>query len=134
MSEYKLIEEQNASESCLECGTALYGRPDKRFCCESCKNRYHNRRTQNLRNLKLRTRSILDRNYKILSDLLRDRKVSVNFAELSLLGYNREYVTSHHRVNRHDQCSCYDIVFTVTDSKICKLHKLENERTVRGKR
>ena len=51
--------------SCLECGDRIeYGRQDKKFCCEECKNRYHNRQARRSRVFRLRVMSALEKNYR----------------------------------------------------------------------
>lgn len=40
---------------------------------------------------------MLEKNYKILSGLLHENRLSVDFTELSLLGYNPEFVTTFHK-------------------------------------
>lgn len=123
MAEYRLIKDFPGMETCLECGTAFYGRANRKFCCEACKNRYHNKRYQDIRNTKLRVRNTLERNYRILTGLLSENRLSADIAELSLLGYSPGYVTSYHKAGSRMQCSCYDIVFTVTAGKICRIHR-----------
>ena len=52
---------------CLECGDKIsYGRSDKKFCCEDCKNRHHNHKVRSSRSVKRRVVSALERNYDIL--------------------------------------------------------------------
>ena len=57
---------------CLECGDEIrYGRKDKKFCSNTCKNRYHNEIQHYSRSSRLRILGAFDRNYSILEKLLR---------------------------------------------------------------
>ena len=109
MTDYKIIDQSLKIDSCLECGTIFYGRTNKVFCCEACKNRYHNRKYQEIRNVKLRVRHILEKNYTILSGLVSDKISSIGRDELMLKGFNPEYVTGCMRMNKRELCYCYDI-------------------------
>lgn len=124
MAEYKIIgDAETNGTSCLECGTTLYGRANKRFCCESCKNRYHNKRYQAERNLKLRIKTILDRNYSILTSLISGKVYSVDRQDLQLMGFNIDYMTAFVKINKRECCSCYDISFVRTPSRIYNIHR-----------
>ena len=115
----------------------LYGgREDKKFCCTECKNRYNNRRNQTLRNLKLRIRTGIDRNYRILSTLVKAKVTTAELSELNMRGFNQDIVTSHSRSGRRDVCACYDIVFIKTPARISAIHriKLEGAGTAGAKR
>ncbi len=123
MADYRLIKNFPGIETCLECGTIFYGRANRKFCCETCKNRYHNRHYQDIRNMKLRIRTILDRNYGILSGLLSENRLAADIAELSLQGYNPDYVTSFHKTGNRSKCSCYDIMFTISAGRIYNIRR-----------
>jgi len=126
MVKYGIIGEGGGNAGCLECGTEIYGgRSDKKFCSEVCKNRYNNRKTQNLRNLKLRIRTIVERNHEILSALLREKVYSIERDELRMMGFNPEFVTSHAKAGRHDHCCCYDIAYVLTPTKISNIRRLK---------
>lgn len=125
---YRIPEQSPAAERCLECGEVYYGRPNQKFCCESCKNRYNNRRTQSSRNARLRINTILEHNYSILSELVRNNRFSVSVVELSVLGYDLDYVTFNSRINRHDHCGCYDISFVRTTTRIYNIRKVEYDK------
>lgn len=124
MADYRIIDESLKIDACLECGTLFYGRLNKRFCCDACKNRYHNRKQQEIRRVKLRMRTILERNYSILSSLLSMNLFSINRQELLLLGYNMDCMTTLCKVGRHEQCSCYDIAFYRTQTRIYNIHRV----------
>ena len=119
---YKLhIEEEGR---CLECGTAISGRRDKRFCSLSCKNKYNNRTQMIKRRMRARTIAALTGNYVVLEALLNEGKTSAGLEELSELGFDPAYVTGHRRSTfRHDEYACFDIWYYRTDSRVFNVRR-----------
>lgn len=119
---YKLhIEEEG---NCLECGTAISGRRDKRFCSLSCKNKYNNRAQMAKRQLRAQTIAALTGNYAILEALLKEGKTGAGLEELTELGFDPAYVTGHRRGHfRHDEYACFDIWYYRTDTRIFHLRR-----------
>lgn len=80
--------------SCLDCGSRLTGRSDKKFCNANCRNSYNNRvYGESNREIK-RTNNILLRNRRILMNLLPKDKTKVNRNTLSRMGFDFEYYTN----------------------------------------
>lgn len=119
---YKLhIEEEG---KCLECGTDIRGRRDKRFCSLRCKNAYNNRTQMAKRQLRARTISALTGNYAVLEALLKEGKTAARIEELSELGFDPAYVTGHRRGHfRHDEYACFDIWYFRTDTRIFNVRR-----------
>lgn len=112
---------------CLECGDKIsYGRTDKKFCSDECKNRHHNHKSRSDRFIKRKTISILEKNYEILEGLLKVGMDTVLLSEILLMGFNPAYVTSFGRVNHHDVYACFDITYTLTPSRLCSISKIQN--------
>ena len=63
--------------TCLECGEALKGRSDKKFCSDYCRNSYNNKVNRDSKNLIRNTNNRLRKNYKILSELNPSGKTKV---------------------------------------------------------
>ena len=110
MGKYSIIGEAVKTETCLECGVVFYGP--------------HNRGHQEIRNMKLRTHTILEKNYRILSDLLANNVLAIDRGELYMMGYTPGYLTSVIRTRTHEQCTCYDISFRRTETRVCNIHKI----------
>jgi len=107
---------------CLECGEPLsYGRSDRKYCSETCKNRYHNREVRRWRSRYARVVGILQKNHEILSHLLRIGITSIPKTELAQLGYRLDFVTSCRKEGRRTVCHCFDIVFVETEGRLTKL-------------
>lgn len=122
---YEETEEQQRGR-CLECGDVLpYGRSDMKFCCSSCKNRYHYARVGHLKGVRLRTIGALDRNHEILDALLKRGVTSINIPDLGQMGYRFDCVTSYHKVRNHDEYRCFDIKYFLSPSRVFDLSRVE---------
>jgi len=80
--------------TCLECGTTLKGRRDKKFCDDQCRNAFNNKLnaepSPEIRHINL----ILKKNRKILEDLLPpDGKTKVSGKRLRELGFDQTFMT-----------------------------------------
>lgn len=111
---------------CLECGDKIsYGRQDKKFCCETCKNRYNNRKARGSKGVRARVLSALEKNYGILEKMVKLGIDSISVMELRNLGFNFNYVTSYQKVRRHDEFGCFDISFTVISGRVISIYRPE---------
>ena len=123
--DYRNNEENRQFSLCLECGDEIhYGRTDRKFCCESCKNRYNNRKSRDSRNAKLRIINALYKNYKVLDRMLKLGLESMDLTELKHLGFDPAFVTSYRKFRRHDEFCCFDIRFIMTPNKIYSVSRL----------
>ena len=121
MSYHLFIEEEG---NCLECGTAIRGRKDKRFCSLTCKNNYHNRTQIAKRQMRAKVVAALTGNYSILEALLNVGKTGASLEELSELGFDPAYVTGHRRGRfRHDEYACFDITYYRTEARIFNVRR-----------
>ncbi|MCD8313919.1 MAG: hypothetical protein LUC24_07140 [Bacteroidales bacterium] len=121
--DYEINTEEKAR--CLECGDEIkYGRHDRKFCCDNCKNKFNNRRRMGSRTTRIKVLSALNKNYRILSDLLRHKVTNLSVAELQQLGFKFDFVTSYQKVRRHDVFLCFDISFTVMAGNVTSIEKL----------
>lgn len=112
---------------CLECGDKIsYGRTDKKFCSDECKNRHHNHKSRADRFIKRKTIAVLEKNHEILEGLVKAGVDAVLLSEILLMGFNPAYVTSFTRVNHHDVYACFDITYIMTPSKLCSISKIRN--------
>ena len=111
--------EQEGTARCLECGEVIaYGRSDKKFCCEECKNRHHNALKSSSRLMKLRVLSALKHNYEILEALIADGVEQIEVSELKVMGFDAGYITSYIKYRRYVEMWCFDIKFIRTETKI----------------
>lgn len=112
---------------CLECGSEItYGRFDKKFCSERCKNLYHNRQTSNYRAVRLKITNALMRNYAVLEKLVKLEVTSISIGDASQMGFNTEYVTSYHKVGGHNEYRCFDIKYCLSATRLFKIERVEH--------
>ena len=112
---------------CLECGTSIsYGRKDKKFCCEECKNRHHNALARMSRTAKKKVMSILERNYDILDMLVREDVKAVWLSDLIEQGFNPGYSTFYRKTGRKDRYHCFDISYFMTPNRVSCITKIQN--------
>jgi len=80
---------------CLECNELLHGRTDKKFCSDSCRNTYNNKKKSNAGNPYVRKiNGILIKNRNIMAELNPDGKTSVHRAKLMNRGFDFGFVTN----------------------------------------
>jgi len=96
---------------CLECGDILvYGRANRKFCCEACKNKWHNRRKSiSWERYEQKIIHILERNHQILCHLVETGVTSIEVTDLARLGYEFDYVTSYRREGKRQLFQCFEI-------------------------
>ena len=97
-----------------------------KFCCVSCKSRYHYVNGGHLKGLRLKTIGALDRNHKILLSLLEKGVTSMNIPDLAQMGYRFDCVTSYHKVRNHNEYRCFDIRYYLSESRLFGLSRIES--------
>ncbi|MBR5385172.1 MAG: hypothetical protein IK143_04825 [Bacteroidales bacterium] len=117
-----LMQEQEIT--CLECGTEFYGRVGKKFCSPTCKNSWHNRARRDSSLIRRTVESSIERNYKILTRLLKLGIHSMDKMECSLLGYKFECVTGYTRAVNHDVFSVFDIRYALSSTRLFSLERI----------
>jgi hypothetical protein len=79
---------------CPECGDPVYGRADKKFCSDPCRNAYNNRNIGYSDNYTRRVNNILKKNRKILQELNPGGKTKVHLNQLIRKGFDFNYLTN----------------------------------------
>ncbi|WP_316738351.1 hypothetical protein [Pedobacter aquatilis] len=106
-------EKLTASKSCLQCGIALLGRIDKRFCDDYCRTTFNNRKRHEASVdepyfLKEIPRVLLS-NYKILKKLNHSQSTTVPRQVLERLKFNFHFITSYYKTRDGEIYSfCFD--------------------------
>ena len=125
---YKYVESEG--RECLECGQEiLYGRSDKKFCSEECKNRYHNRKGNEFVRVHSKTMRILDNNYRILSRCLEQGQTSVDLGDAILWGFNPDYLTGIFRNKIKTELRCYDIKYYRSESRLYHIERVPQDQS-----
>ena len=80
---------------CLECGTEIRGRSDKKFCSDHCRNAYNNKINKDSKNLIRNINNRLRKNYRILDSFsLKEGKTKTTRIQLMRRGFDFEFVTN----------------------------------------
>ena len=112
---------------CLHCGDRItYGRMDKKFCCDDCRNRHYNEQNKAARSYRRKVIAQLTVNYEILDSLFRAGIYSIDLMDAATMGFAPGMITSCRRVGRHDEYCCFDIKYIMTSTRIYSISKLEN--------
>ena len=82
------------SRTCLDCGEKIFGRSDKKFCNDQCRNNYNNRLNSNINNYIKNVNNSLRKNRRILQELNPNGKTKVHKDKLVAKGFNFSYFTS----------------------------------------
>lgn len=109
---------------CLKCGTAIYGRPDKKFCSLECKNAYHNNEVSKHRRARSHTFRVLNNNYEILDRLEKNKIRTISIDRIRELGFDENYSTGHIIGSFiHNEECCFDIIYCRTQAKIFHIRR-----------
>lgn len=103
---------------CLECGEGFWGRSDKRFCCDACRNSYHNAISRQSKAYSYKINSILHRNHSILSESLQSGKLQLDRKEMEEKQFAARFHTASKRKPlRRTVYTCYDISYRIEGRK-----------------
>ena len=81
------------AEFCLECGTKIIGRVDKKFCNDQCRNNYNNRQNRDETSFMVKVNRNLIKNRRILKLLNPKGKAKLKKQKLEAEGFNFKYFT-----------------------------------------
>lgn len=96
-------------KTCLECETAIFGRVDKKFCSDQCRNTYNNRHNSDATNYIRKVNNTLRKNRRILAGLNPEGKATVHRNQLVSKAFDFEYQTSTYTNRKGDTyIYCYD--------------------------
>ncbi|MBN2638212.1 MAG: hypothetical protein JXR65_03875 [Bacteroidales bacterium] len=81
------------NHACIECGEKFYGRTDKKFCSDQCRNSYNNRLNKDENSFMRNINRTLRKNRKILKDLNPSGKTKVAKSQLAAEGFDFKHFT-----------------------------------------
>jgi len=93
---------------CIQCGHSLFGRRDKKFCNDFCRNTYNNNLNKEDVEVIRITNSKLKKNHKILKNLLDSANTTITKSELLLLGFDLNLLTNFEIVDGLVHRNVYD--------------------------
>lgn len=121
---YKIVEEDE-TRHCLECGEPLYGRTDKKFCTNSCRNRWHGEARSRHNSTYTKTIGTLQRNYNILEQMFKLKASGCPMKELLEMGFHPEFVTHQvQKIGKHLEYRCFDFIYNLSERKLFNLRRL----------
>ena len=119
------METQSVVRKWEECGDALHGRADKKFCSDMCKTAAHNRkRAEQMRNMPeciIVIQKTLLNNYHILTTL-RKRGEQFSLMYLKDLGFSVQHMTSMTQRDGILKCHCFNESYILTEQALILLN------------
>ncbi len=79
------------NRTCLQCGKALHGRLDQKFCDAQCRNTHHNQTKRADEQYIAKVNSAIRRNRRILKDLCPEGKAKIRREVLETKGFDYRY-------------------------------------------
>ncbi|PIF05650.1 MAG: hypothetical protein CSA36_05600 [Draconibacterium sp.] len=114
--------------NCLECGEPLRGRADQKFCNDSCRNAYNNKKLSKSTNFIRKVNRILKNNHTILESLNPEEKAITYKSILKKQGFNFDYYTNAYTTRAgRIYYFCYDQGYSELENNKFMLVKKENE-------
>jgi predicted nucleic acid-binding Zn ribbon protein len=94
---------------CLECGTRIGGRADKKFCSDACRVTHNNRLNTDETSYMRCVNHILRKNRRILMALNPEGKSKVSLLRMKMKGFDFNYFTSVYQTKEGAHYYyCYD--------------------------
>lgn len=120
--------EKKEVKRCLECGRELYGRPEKKFCCDDCRMRFHYQTASRKARIRNRILANINRNYEILNGLVEQNVESVDLMEICQMGFIPDCVTGTHKYggSRSESFCCFDIEYKKSPNRLTNIRRLGN--------
>jgi len=111
-------------QRCLECGTTIAGRSDKRFCSDNCRAAYHRREHTDEIKLYKAIDSALKHNHKILRLLFDKGNRIVSKEHLLRYGFNFDIFTSSFKpLFKRRYYICYNYKYIPLIGRLFKIER-----------
>jgi len=81
-------------QTCQECDKPIFGRRDKKFCSDSCRNTFNNKQNSDSVNLVRNINNALRKNRRILESICPEDKAKTTRKSLLAKGFDFTYITS----------------------------------------
>lgn len=105
------------TRSCEECGSAIQGRDDKRFCGDQCRSAWHNRQNSDATAFIRNINNALRKNRRILAELNPSGKAKVRREDLLDRGFKFGYFTNIYTTKGgNTYYFCYDQGYLALDN------------------
>ena len=107
----------NLMNTCLQCNQTLFGRKDKKFCNDFCRNSYNNNLNRDKVEVVRNVNNRLRRNNRILKTLLEESARSVSKLELNLRNFDFKYITNVSDTKHGTIFYVYDVGYQKLDNE-----------------
>ncbi len=113
---------------CLDCGKAVKGRTDKKFCDDNCRNSYNNHLKNENGLVFKRINLALKKNRTLLAKFNPDGKVKVSKKKMLTAGFNFDYHThTYYTQNGKKYIFCYEFGYLALSDEELLLVKREEK-------
>lgn len=113
--------------NCPECGDPVYGRIDKKFCSDQCRNAFNNKQMGYSNDYMRKINIVLRKNRRILEELNPNGKTKVHLQQLKKKGFDFDYHTNLYTTkNGHTYHFCYEHGYLKLEGDFFALVKREN--------
>ncbi len=115
------------SRSCHQCGEAFYGRSDKKFCDEYCRNLHNNKLNSDITNYMRNINNALRKNRRTLEAFYLNNSKRIRWQQLALEGFDFSVHTHFQPSKRGGQwLYCYEFgyIYCKPDIILIKKRKL----------
>jgi len=94
---------------CIECNHEFFGRSDKKYCSDNCRNAFHNKQKADENQLINQVNGILRKNRKILHEVFNKGKTRISKEKLLSQGFNFTYYTNIYKTGQgKEYYFCYE--------------------------
>lgn len=94
---------------CLDCGTPVVGRSDKKFCDDACRSNYNNKLKSNDLSYIRKVNAILKKNRGVLQEHNPTGKTRIKIKKLQTQGFDFDYFTNLYKTAKGDTYYfCYE--------------------------
>ena len=101
---------------CPECGRPVFGRVDKKFCSDACRNAFNNKSNAPTNNYVRNVNNTLAKNRRILAELNPTGKVKKHRDQLLKKGFDFDFYTNSYTTKAGDVYRfCYEQGYLILD-------------------
>lgn len=105
------------TKNCPECGEAIKGRVDKKFCSDYCRNSYNNKLNSDSTNYVRNITNILKKNRRILESLIPEETAKASKTKLLQKGFDFQYITNTYTTKKNTTYYfCYEYGYLPIDN------------------
>lgn len=115
-------------KTCADCGEAIKGRSDKKFCDDQCRNNFNNHRNSESSAYVRHVNAILRKNRKIMEENNPFGKCTIHKNKLIENGFNFNYFTSTYTTRKgQTYYFCYEYGYLPIEHDLYALVKREGQ-------